>query len=298
MSYYLNKNASLCEHNSLRIRSQGNIAYVFTENDLRDLLRDYPKTKYKYVFLGNGSNILFTQSHYSDEYIFISLKLMDAVDITSFNEVWAQAGCGLSKLSWFALANGAQGFSFMEDIPGSVGGAVVMNAGTYDDCIGKLVTKVRFFDIEKGIFETIECTPSMFGKRKFELASENRIITSVWFRYEKSENDGWYQNELDCLLETKRKRYLKQPRQFPNAGSVFVRPQPIDGKQYYVWQLLDGCGLRGYSIGDAAVSSQHPGFIINKGLASSQDFLALISECKSRVKEKYGILLELEWKSI
>lgn len=297
MEYFIAKNASLREHNSLRIESHGNIAYPFSENGLAELFRDLKGRKYNYVFLGNGSNILLTEDFYGDEYIFISLKLMDGIDIAD-GEIVAEAGCSLSKLSWFALNNYAKGYSFLEDIPGTVGGAVVMNAGTYDDNIGNLVNKVRYFDVDKLCFETVECAPEMFGKRRFDLNSKSRIYTSVHLKYEVANDEGWYRSELNSLLEIKKKRYLKQPRNFPNAGSVFVRPQPIDGKQYYVWQLLDDCGLRGFSVGDAAVSEQHPGFIVNTGRAKPADFLNLLCECKKRVQEKFGITLELEWKTI
>lgn len=280
----------------MRIQSYGNIAYVLDESGLPELLNDYPVENYQYVFLGNGSNILLTKELY-DDYIFVSLQLMNSLEIIN-DEIRADAGCSLSALSWFALSKAVKGYSFMEDIPGSVGGAVVMNAGTYDDYIGNLVSRVRFFDLKRRCFETVECTPSMFGKRRFDLTDTNRIFTTVWMKCDYAVEEEWYPNELNCLLETKRKRYLKQPRKFPNAGSVFVRPQPIDGKQFYVWQLLNECGLRGYSVGDAAVSSQHPGFIVNLGDGKPKDFLDLIAECKNRVKEKYGVTLELEWKTI
>jgi len=297
MEYIIQTNYSLKYMNSLRINATGNVAFVFSEKGINELNQDYPMEKFNYVLLGNGSNVLLTKEYYSDEYIFISQKFMNKIELID-DEIFVQAGATLHDLAWFAYEHQLEGYSFMEDIPGCVGGALVMNAGTYNDTIGKLVNKVCYYDCIKQKFETVECTGEEFAKRKFSLVSYGRIFTGAYLKVKYTKRTDWFESELDNMLNIKKSRYLKQPRNYPNAGSVFVRPQPKDDIQYYVWQLIEECGLRGYKTGGCMVSDKHPGFIVNLGNATPDDFLEIIEECKRRVKERFGIDLNLEWKMI
>ena len=211
------------------------------------------------------------------------------------NTIYAETGVTLSELSWFALEKGVQGFEFLEDVPGSVGGATIMNAGTYQDMIGDILSTVTYYSTKLNKVLTDEVQESFFGKRYSIWGDRGDIILSASFEIQERIAD--YESILNKLLENKKTRYMKQPRDYPNAGSVFKRPYK-NGKGYYVWKLFEGCNLRGYQIGSAMISDKHPGFIVNLDDATPEDILSLLDVAQTRVKTKYGINLELEWKII
>jgi len=293
MSYTVIKNQSLLQYNTLRLQSKASIfAFPHNKEGISEVYEKYSDRRI--IVLGKGSNILLSKTFYDEHYVFINLKLMSnmRVDVES-RTIEAEAGIGLSELSWFALESGFSGFEFLEDIPGSLGGAVIMNAGTYDDSISKIISRVEYFDcIDFRFYEkTIES--SDFGRRK-SFWSEGKIITRCEFA---GLNEGLYVGSLDKILATKRDRYLKQPRNYPNAGSVFIRPIK-DGEEYPVWKLIDDVGLRGYRVGGAKISDKHTGFIINTGSATFEDISKIIEETRRRVWRKFGVDLKLEWKVI
>lgn len=291
-NYLIVENASLTQYNTLRIKSKAQLLVFPLNNEaIKDIVNDYKNRKI--IFLGNGSNILFSKSYYNDEYVFVSFKHMDDIYFNN-NLIHAQAGVTLSKLSWFALELGVQGYEFLEDIPGSIGGAVVMNAGTYQNMIGQLISTVTFYSKEKDEIRTDSVKEKDFGRRYSTWAARGDIILSATFDFEEKERLSYYEPILDELLENKKRRYMKQPRNYPNAGSVFKRPQK-NGKDHYVWQLFEGCDLRGHRLGGATISDKHPGFIVNVHDADPEDILGLINLAQMKVREKYEIDLELEW---
>lgn len=291
MNYVIIKNCSLRQYNTLNIESK---AYLLTLpiniKGVQEIFQKY-KDK-KIIILGRGSNILFSKEYYDQSYVFINFRLMD--NIKYYNgKIFVETGATLSQLSWFALENNIKGFEFLEDVPGTVGGAIIMNAGTYDDTIGQLITEVTYYDISTNLIKTDIVKPDDFGRRKSKWSEKDTVILSCLMKAE----PGNYYESLEKLLEIKKKRYFKQPRNYPNAGSVFKRPS-LNGKDFYVWKLFDELGLRGYRKNDAMISEKHPGFIVNIGNAKPEDILYLINLAKEKVKSHFGISLELEWKII
>lgn len=291
MNYSILYNQSLKRYNTLKIESKAHaIAFPFNCEGVQDIYRNYKERKI--VVIGRGSNILLSKEYYSEEYLFLNLKLMDNIEI-SRNKILCEAGTSLSELAWYTVENNIQGFEFLEDIPGTIGGAVIMNAGTYEDNISKLIDKITYYDIDKDIIITEEVTYENFGRRSSKWSSGNYVVISCEFKA----LQGDYLKSLDKLLEVKKQRYLKQPRNYPNAGSVFKRPV-VNGEELQVWKLVNDAGLSGLKTNDAMISDKHTGFIINAGNATYQDLVHLIDLIKQTIKEKYDVNLELEWKII
>lgn len=290
MDYVAVNNYSLKECNTLRLESTVNLMiFPYNSSGVKKVFETYEGEK---IILGNGSNILLSKKYYDENYVFLNFKLMDSIELQD-GHIVVEAGASLSKLSWFAVESNIVGFEFLEDIPGSVGGAIVMNAGTYEDTIGQLVKEVTYYDISQNKIISENVSKKDFGRRQSKWTNNNFVVLSCVLKA----NTGDYLESLDKLLTIKKKRYLKQPRNYPNAGSVFKRPS-LDGVDYYVWKLLDDLGLRGFRKNDAMISDKHPGFIVNTGNATYEDIIFLIDLSKERVKEEYGINLELEWKII
>jgi UDP-N-acetylmuramate dehydrogenase len=285
------RDASLKRYNTLGIQSTAADLYLpFSEEAFKEAIRE-TKDK-KRVILGNGSNILLAKEYYDDSYAFVISTHADHLRIAD-DEMKAEAGCSLQRLAWFCIEQGISGYEFAEDIPGTIGGALISNAGQFEYTIGMYVTWIDVYLPHSDTFERIIPELEFFGYRRSKLEEMEAIVLACGLRI--PQGDG--SSSLDKVLEYKRERYRKQPRNHPNAGSVFKRPTK-EGKTFYVWKLFEEAGLRGLRIGDAEVSAKHPGFIVNHGNATHQDMLALVQECQQRIKEQFDIDLHLEWKII
>ncbi len=282
----------LTQYNSMRIESYADQVYIpYTAQGFRQAFMDAAAENP--IILGKGSNIIFQKERIDTPVILTELmRKMIFAD----NVIICESGVSLSELAWFALEHNAAGFEFLEDIPGSVGGALCMNAGTYENTIGSLVNSVLVYDRDKDCIRTIrqEELASGWGKRDSCFQHNHWAIIQCTF---KTALRGEYEQILNNILEIKQKRYLKQPRNYPSAGSVFKRPY-IDGEPRYIWKLFEEAGLRGCRIGDAQVSEKHPGFIVNVGQATGKDVVDLMNHCKEVIIEKYGIRIEEEWKIV
>lgn len=230
--------------------------------------------------LGFGSNILVSDKGIGG--IICSTRLMDRI-LVEGNTIKAEAGASLDKVCKTAVLAGLAGMEKLSGIPGSIGGAVRMNAGAFGqetfDCL-------EYFDVIdfEGRPATLLKKDISFGYRKVE-GIENCIILSAGFLLQKA-------NETELLSarnQVLRNRLEKQPLDYPSAGSVFKRPVGD-----YASRLIDAAGLRGLSVGGAKVSEKHAGFIINYSNASAEDIKLLIDAVRKRVAEKFGITLELE----
>lgn len=288
--YSILRDMDLKQFNSMRIHANAEILYIpYTREGLVAVCRklsNNPKT----IWIGKGSNIIFQRENY-DAPIVSTVMLSDI----QYNEGLFQVDCGtpLSELAWYALTKGITGYEFLEDIPGSVGGALCMNAGTYDDTISDLVDSVEVYNQKTDSCVTLsakELTP-FWGKRKSYFSRGNCTIISCCLRADCFEKPSII---MDKMLEIKKRRYEKQPREYPSAGSVFKRPY-VNGEPRYVWKLLSETGMRGFRVGDAQVSEKHPGFIVNVGSCSASDVITLLNICKDKVLERYNIHLEEEW---
>ena len=240
-------------------------------------------------FLGNGSNLLAPDE--GVERFLIQPAGRYAVD--SLNRVWeengqlcAGGGVSLAMLANAALGRNLTGLEFASGIPGSVGGAVVMNAGAYGGEMAQVLVSVTALDLN-GNIETIPAEDCGFGYRKSIFSDGQRLVLEARFHLESGDPDA-IRARMDELAA---KRKEKQPLEYPSAGSMFKRPEG-----YFAAALIDQCGLKGFSVGGAQVSEKHAGFVVNRGGATCADVLELVRQVQARVLEQTGVTLEMEVK--
>ncbi|QRX64189.1 UDP-N-acetylmuramate dehydrogenase [Dysgonomonadaceae bacterium zrk40] len=240
------------------------------------------------VILGNGNNIILSKEYYEEEFIILN-GCFDRIKIEG-TSIIAEAGATLKQLSEVALNFSLSGMEIYYDIPSSVGGAVVMNAGTKEGEIKDILINVRYLDLYDMQIKEISKEDIGFEYRNsFFQKNTDKIVLKAWFNLE----NGNPKQVKAKMEETKQVRWGKQPREYPNCGSVFKRPP---GR--FVGPMLDELGLKGYSIGGAMISEKHSGFIVNTGNATGKDILAIIAEAQKRVKERFGVDLEVEQRII
>lgn len=287
------RDVSLIPYNSFKLDATASlIAFPHNNKGLAELIETYKDSK-KIIVIGKGSNMIFSQKSYSDKYLFISLNLMNHIQMLDSNKINVQSGANLSELAWFAIENNIKDLEFLEDIPGTVGGGIIMNAGTYRNTIGKFIKTITYYDLNEHEIITREIKDEDFGKRKSYWSENPSIVLSAVFE----STQGDYVESLRIAMQEKEKRFMKQPRNYPSAGSVFVRPEK-DLKEHVVWELLDEVGLRGYTINGCCFSEKHPGFIVNTGGATYEDIMELVRIAKERVLDKFDVELNMEWKIV
>ncbi|CAM3662652.1 UDP-N-acetylmuramate dehydrogenase [Erysipelothrix urinaevulpis] len=291
-NYFTMHDASLRRYNTLRLDVIAHtVVLPNTIEGLVEALRDY-KDK-EIVLIGNGSNMLFSKDYYDDNTVFIINVLLSNITIID-QEIVLEAGARLNRLAWFACEQSVGGLEFCEDIPGTIGGALIMNAGQWQYTIGQYVNWIEVYNYEKDEVETIYPDEEFFAYRYSHLNNLPVYVLRAGLKM----MAGDYNESLDKMLYYRHERYVKQPRNYANAGSVFKRPKDKNGESLYVWKMFDTVELRGFTIGDAMVSTKHPGFIVNKGNATVQDMHDVIAECKRRVKDEFDVELELEWRVV
>lgn len=236
----------------------------------------------RYYLLGNGSNILFADEGYDGAVLAIS-SMQDTVEVHG-TQLTAGAGVRLSALCKTALEHGLTGLEFAYGIPGTVGGAVYMNAGAYGGEMKDVLEAVSYLTAD-GRWVDSEASELDFSYRHSAFEENGACILGAVFHLEKGDPDT-IKARMNELMQ---KRIDKQPLDKPSAGSTFKRPAGA-----FAAALIDQCGLRGYRHGGAAVSEKHCGFVVNLGGATCADVLALCDEVRSIVKEKTGYDLEKE----
>ena len=262
------------------------ITFPTNVNALINVLKTAQAASIPYIILGNGSNILVSDDGIRG--IVIKMTALSSNIEVNDTTISCSAGTPLSKLCTTALDNGLTGLEFAYGIPGSVGGAVYMNAGAYDGEIKDVLTSVNHINPDF-CEETFSADKLKLSYRSsFYSKNNNYIITKATFEL-KHGNKTEIKAKMDELMA---RRKDKQPLDFPSAGSTFKRP-----KGYFAGALIEQCGLKGYTIGGAQVSEKHAGFVINKN-GTASDILALINYIKTTVKEKTGVDLEPEVKII
>ncbi len=292
MDYLIIKNTSLKKYNTLQLDVYAALLILpYSVNGLVQALQAYQGKRI--VILGNGSNVVFKQSLYDDQTVFIVTQLLDSIDLHD-HLLSVECGVSLNRLAWFACERSIDGYAFCEDIPGTIGGGLYMNAGQWQFTLGKCVKWIEIYNMDQQQVETLYPDADFFRYRYSKLNEMNAVV----LRAALVSAEGDYLTILDQMLKYRRERYVKQPRNFPNAGSVFKRPADKDGNDLFVWKLFDETGLRGFRIGDAMISEKHPGFIVNVNKASVQDISLVIQEATRRVKEAFDVDLELEWRVI
>lgn len=256
------------------------------EDQLKQLLIFNNKNNIKTTVIGLGSNLLITDKGIRG----CVLILADNYDDVKLNgtELTVLAGTSLNKAAKYSIAHGLTGMEEISGIPGSVGGAVSMNAGAYGKEIKDVCISVKAFDLAGNEYNFTNDQMN-FSYRHSKIFDQDLIVSSATF---KLENDD--KNEaLEKYEDYTNRRETKQPLDKKSAGSTFKRPVGS-----YASKLIDECGLRGYRVGDCQVSEKHCGFIINAGEATSADMLAFIEEVAGIVYEKTGFKLEREVKLI
>ena len=239
-----------------------------------------------YSFIGNGSNLLVGDKGIRGVVIEMT-DPMGNIEVDG-TKITAQAGAMLSKIANTAASNGLGGMEFAAGIPGSVGGAVVMNAGAYGGEMKDIIEKVYVLD-ENGAQLELDRDALDLGYRHSCIPEKKYIVTKVVLELV-PRNEAEIRSEMKELNE---KRAEKQPLQYPSAGSTFKRPEG-----YFAGKLIMDAGLRGYQVGGAQVSEKHCGFVINKGDATAADICQLMRDVSDKVQAQFGVVLEPEVKMI
>lgn len=291
----------MSRHTSFRLG--GPARYFETAEDeeaLKGAIRFAKEQGLPYFLLGNGSNLLVSDKGYDGvvirlggdfEKIDASTKAQEGPgeepQSRSSEEALLTAGAAvpLARLSAFATEESLSGLEFASGIPGTLGGAIVMNAGAYGGEMAQITESVRIYFPEGDTIRILPAEELHFGYRHSLLKETAGVVLSVALRLHSGEKSVI----VDTVSQLREQRMAKQPLEFPSAGSTFKRPEGA-----FAGKLIQDAGLRGFRIGDAQVSEKHCGFVINRGEASAKDVYRLIREVQRKVKEASGITLETE----
>ncbi len=274
---------SMAEMTTLRIG--GNVHYVVYPDNLiaLDSIVNLAKEEcIPYKIFGKGSNLLCSDDYFEG----LVIKFDRGMKKFYFNEdeLVAEAGCSLILMSVEAMKRGYSGLEFASGIPGTVGGAVFMNAGAYRSSMSEIVEAVYVY--KEGTAEWMSAEECAFGYRTSVFRDHPEwIIIAAKMKLKPGETE-----KIRSLMEDrKNRRTASQPLDKPSAGSVFRNPDEVPA-----WKLIEGIGYRGKQIGGAKVSDKHVNFIVNESGATAYDFMRLVNEIKEKVSEKYGIDLHME----
>lgn len=280
----LRMNEPMEKHTSFRIGGPVEVmAFPKNTQELKELLKVSALLDQKPVILGAGTNVLAPDEGMQG--IVVCLKdSLDGMEMLEGNRLRVAAGVTMTKAAVFAANHGLSGLEFAHGIPGTVGGGVYMNAGAYGGEICQVCESVDVMDAT-GRIRTLTNSEMNFSYRHSRLEDEGGIVVSVVFSLEPKPQ----QDIRDVMRQLMAKRSASQPLDMPSAGSAFKRP--VGG---YAAALIDQNGLKGYQIGDAAVSSKHAGFVVNLGRATAADVKMLLTDVSNRVFDATGIRLEPE----
>lgn len=258
-------------------------------DELIHILEIINKNNLPFVLIGNGSNILFSKKTFEGVVIKLDRNFNNGLVLKNGNKYRVSAGIMLVKFALEVCKDNLTGIEFGTGIPGTVGGAIYMNAGCYgreiiDCCESVTALNINTLNIEN--FTKDECC---FSYRNSFFQNDKYVILEAEFSFE----EGNSETISNKVQDYKKQRTEKQPLNKPNAGSTFKRP--INN---FAGKLIEECGLKGFEIGGAKVSDKHAGFIINNNKAEASDIVNLIEFIKKEVYEKTGVLLELEIKII
>lgn len=274
------------KHTTFRVGGPADVLVQPDETALAAILALCRQYHVSYSFIGNGSNLLVGDKGIRGVVIEMT-DPMGNIEVDG-TKITAQAGAMLSKIANTAASNGLGGMEFAAGIPGSVGGAVVMNAGAYGREMKDIIEKVYVLD-ENGAQLELDRDALDLGYRHSCIPEKKYIVTKVVLELV-PRNEAEIRSKMKDLNE---KRAEKQPLQYPSAGSTFKRPEG-----YFAGKLIMDAGLRGYQVGGAQVSEKHCGFVINKGDATAADICQLMRDVSDKVQAQFGVVLEPEVKMI
>ena len=257
-----------------------------TSQQLRQVVRCCQEEEVAYYIIGNGSNLLVSDQGYEGVVIQI-FREMNRIEVQG-DKIKAQAGALLSAVAARALEAGLAGFEFAAGIPGTLGGACVMNAGAYGGEMKDVLKEVQVLT-RQGEIITLQKEQLEMGYRTSRIAREQYIVLEAALELKRGKASA-IREKMEDLKE---RRVTKQPLEYPSAGSTFKRPEG-----YFAGKLIQDAGLRGFRIGGAQVSEKHCGFVINRDQATATEISQLIREIQMRVKENSGVELEPEVKRL
>lgn len=263
------------------------------KEQLKRLIELFNEEKIAFYIIGNGSNLLVSDEGYRGAIIqlydkFSGYEIVSACDDSDKVRVKALAGMSLIKLGRELAENSLTGFEFASGIPGSLGGAVVMNAGAYGGEIKDVIISATVLD-RLGNEMLLTNDELELGYRTSVVAKKDLIVTEVELEFKKGDKEEIKKN----MMELSRRRIDKQPLEYPSAGSTFKRPEG-----YFAGKLIEDAGLKGYAVGGAKVSDKHAGFVVNVGRATAKDVISLTDNVSEKVFEQFGVKLELEVKKL
>lgn len=285
-------------HTTFRI---GGPARVFcepqTEGQIEDLIKLFAREEIPYTVIGNGSNLLVSDRGYDGVVVRLLDKFAEIKEVRLSKEekamvpcqdaavfIKVQAGARNWRIGNYLLEKEVSGFEFATGIPGTIGGAVMMNAGAYGGEMKDIVCFAEVLDKEGNLLK-LSNKDMKFAYRRSAIYTDDLIVINVILGLPKG-NPTEIKGLMDDLAGRRR---TKQPLEFPSGGSTFKRPEG-----HYASQLIDEAGLRGFTVGGAQVSEKHAGFVINKGGATAEDVVDLVKKVSDIVFEKSGVHLEME----
>ncbi len=279
---HVQENVSLAGYTTFRIGGPADVlVQVGGEEQLEKVLAWCRESGRPWILLGRGSNVLVDDAGFRGTVILLDGTLAK-IEVRG-DQITAGAGASLARIARTALEHELTGMEYAAGIPGTLGGAVYMNAGAYGGEIGRTVSSIRYLDRE-GIHE-IGPEEAGFEYRSSRFMRENAIVLGA----EMTLQPGDRQAIMDRMQELAEQRKSKQPLEYPSAGSMFKRPEG-----FFAGKLIQDAGLAGYSVGGAQVSEKHCGFVINRGNATAKDVRELVRQVADRVEQTFGVRLEPE----
>ncbi|MBQ2250249.1 MAG: UDP-N-acetylmuramate dehydrogenase [Lachnospiraceae bacterium] len=277
-------NEPMMKHTSFRAGGAARwFAVPETAEELKAVLAACRKADTPWYVIGNGSNLLVSDKGFPG--VIISTDKFDRLEVNG-TEISVGAGVMLSKLANTAYKAGLTGLEFAAGIPGTVGGACVMNAGAYGSEMINVLKSVTVLTPE-GTVETLPAESLELGYRTSVIPKKGYLVLEAVM----SLTEGNMEESKALMDDLAFRRKDKQPLEFPSAGSTFKRPAG-----HFAGKLIEDCGLKGFTVGGAQVSEKHAGFVINKGGATASDIYNLCKEVEKRVKAEFGVSLEMEVK--
>lgn len=278
----------LSAHTTFRIGGPASF-YMIPENaeEIREGIHFAKEREFPFITIGRGSNMLFPDEGYHGVVIEIGSG-MNEIEYSGAGKIRAQAGALLSAIASEAARHSLTGFEFAGGIPGTLGGAVVMNAGAYGGEIKDCIVSARVMD-SAGNESILSREQLELGYRTSVIQSRGDLVLEAEFQFE----TGDPREIRERMKELNAKRREKQPLEFASAGSTFKRPEG-----HFAGKLIEDAGLMGYRVGDAQVSEKHCGFVVNRGHATAKEVLAVICDVQKKVLENSGVKLEPEVKII
>jgi UDP-N-acetylmuramate dehydrogenase len=274
-------------HTSFKIGGPADVLIIpEKEEEIVDAIRFCREHQIKHFIMGNGTNLLVKDSGIRGVVIKVA-NGFDRIDVVG-EKVICQSGALLSKVAKYALKHSLTGFEFASGIPGTIGGAIAMNAGAYGGEMKDVVSKVKALDRNNNIVELTN-EEMNFRYRGSLVSDENLVVLGVELNLKKGDYSS-IEAKMEDLTD---RRVSKQPLEYPSAGSTFKRPEG-----YFAGKLIEDAGLRGVRYGDAQVSEKHCGFVINVGEATFDHVITLIRMIQKVVYDKFNVKLEPEVKII